>query len=90
MTTNWEEIRRLSSGERCDEWPEGVYAITIRRMSLLGVHEKRNKLYWDGQEIVTKQVVSLRWFELTLATLATIGTFGYFLLELGKTLCWWH
>jgi len=91
MSINWDEVRKNRlSDERHPRWPEGVRAISMEGLALLGLHEKDNKLYWDGEEIVTKRVVSLRWYELTLATLATIGTVGVFLLEAGKVLGWWE
>lgn len=38
------------------------------------MHVEGGKLYWDNKEVLTKQVVSLRWFELCLATIAALGT----------------
>ncbi len=85
MSTDWEHIRANSTADhRPNEWPPGVQGISMEGLALIGIHEKDNKLYWDGQEIVTKRVVSLRWFELLLAILAATGTFGVFVLELGK------
>lgn len=39
------------------------------------MHVEDGKLYWDNKEVLTKQVISLRWYELCLATVAAIGTF---------------
>ena len=87
MSTNWEEIRDIvSTGERPNDWPEGVYSISMDTVSLLGVHHKNNKLYWDGKELVTKSVVRLRCYELILATLAAVGTFGSFAVVLWQAL----
>lgn len=37
--------------------------------------EVRNgRLYWNGDEVVTKQKVSLRTYEAVLATIATLAT----------------
>ncbi|WP_375570170.1 hypothetical protein ABWH92_16320 [Ahrensia marina] len=55
----------------------------------MGVHEDTGQLFWDGKEIVTKQIVRLRGYEVFLATLAAIGTFGVFALESGKLVGWW-
>ncbi|MCX5579457.1 hypothetical protein [Kaistia terrae] len=38
------------------------------------MHVKDGKLFWDGKEVMTKQVVSLRWFELVLATTVAVST----------------
>lgn len=87
---DWAKIRktRLSS-ERPSEWPDGVYAISFDGLSLLGVHEKEDKLYWDGREIVTRRVVQLGKVELWLAFFATVATVGMFVLSLGKAVGWW-
>jgi hypothetical protein len=44
---DWEIVRkhRLSTG-RPPEWPEGVFAISMKGAALLGIHEKTGKLYW--------------------------------------------
>ncbi|MFI5409123.1 hypothetical protein [Kaistia sp. UC242_56] len=34
---------------------------------------KDGKLFWDGKEVATKQIVSLRWIELILATVVAIS-----------------
>lgn len=47
--------------------------MTIGQMSGFHVDDK-GKLLWNGEEVVTKQRVTLRWFELLLATLATVAT----------------
>lgn len=38
------------------------------------MHVDGGKLYWDNKEVVTKQVISLRPFELLLAFTAAVGT----------------
>ena len=87
--SEWEDVRKgRFSSIRPKEWPEGVYSISRGGLSLLGVHEKDHKLFWDGQEIVTKRVVRLRWYELILATMAAIGTFGVFGLEVARSAGW--
>lgn len=86
----WSKIRefRLSDG-RPDEWPDGVYAISTDGLDLLGIHEKTDKLYWDGKEIVTRSVVRLGSFELWLASIATLAGVGMLVLEVGKIIGWW-
>lgn len=89
MSINWDEIRRLgSTGERPSDWPEGVYAISLDTLSLIGVHDKDNKLYWDGNEIVTRSVVRLGTKELWLAAIASFSTLGMFVLALISTFGW--
>jgi hypothetical protein len=88
---DWAEIRknRLSK-ERPDEWPDGVYGISMSGAGLLGVHEKTNKLYWDGKEIVTRNIVRLGTVELWFAGIATASTFGIFVLGVGRVAGWWN
>jgi hypothetical protein len=81
--------RHGASQSRPAHWPDGVYLITVEGMGLMGVHEDTGQLFWDGKEIVTKQIVRLRGYEVFLATLAAIGTFGVFALESGKLVGWW-
>lgn len=77
------------SSYRDEAWPRGVYGISMEGLSLLGIRERDNKLYWDGEEVVTKSVVRLRWVELSFAILAAVGTFGVFALEVGQLAGWW-
>ncbi|MEL7300393.1 MAG: hypothetical protein AAFM92_08425 [Pseudomonadota bacterium] len=86
---DWAKIRKYRlSTERPDQWPEGVFGISSQRVSLLGVHETSNKLYWDGKEIVTRIVVRLGTKELWLAAIASFSTLGMFVLALGSTFGW--
>lgn len=36
-------------------WPDGVLPISLEGLSLLGIDQKANSLYWDGQALVTKR-----------------------------------
>jgi len=88
---DWNEIRRTgTSGVRPDEWPEDVYAISMEGLALLGIHSKKRKLFWDGNEIVTRSVVRLGKYELGLAAIASVSTFGMFVLSLGAAVGWWN
>ncbi len=89
--TDWDNIRKYKvSGDRHEDWPDDVYAISLEGLTLLGIHKNNNKLYWDGHEIVTKTVVRLRWLELWLVILAAFSTFGIFVLNLGSSFNWWN
>ena len=89
--TDWTAVRRAHlSKERPDEWPPGVYAISIDGLSLMGVHERHNTLYWDGKEIVTRKVVRLGKFEQWIAGVAAVSTLGIFILGLGEVAGWWR
>ena len=74
------------SQERYPGWPEGVRTISITGLDFLGVHEPTGSLYWDGQPIKIKRRLDLRWYEVLLAVLAAVGTFGTFLVELWRAL----
>ena len=55
---DWVQIRSARfSKERPNEWPEGVFAISLAGVNLLGVHQQSGKLYWDGKEIVTRRTI---------------------------------
>lgn len=64
------------------KFPEGVRAITIDQMDNLGVEEATGRLYWGAHELQIKKRISLRWYELSLATLAAFSAFGVFAVEL--------
>jgi len=87
---DWVLTRKLRfSEERPFEWPENVYSISMNGLSLLGVHEENNKLYWDGKEIVTRNLVRFGTFERWMAGFAAAGTFGTFLVNIGRAKGWW-
>lgn len=88
---DWDEIRKLRfSDMRPNDWPAGVSAIANDGLALLGVHESDNRLYWDGKEVVTKNIVRLGALESWLALLATASVIGGFVLQLGHSAGWWH
>jgi hypothetical protein len=86
----WEFTRRIAFSEiRPPDWPEGVRAISMRGMGLLGVHDKSGELYWDGKQVAIRPPVRLGTFERWAAALATMGTVGTFIVELGRSAKWW-
>jgi hypothetical protein len=88
--TDWERIRSNPwSPERPKDWPRDIRSISIDGLSLFGIHEKTKKLHWDGEEVVTKSVVRLGGVERLLAAAAAIGTFGVFVVELGRSIGLW-
>jgi hypothetical protein len=87
---DWNHIRSIKfTKDRPPGWPQGVYGITIEGLSLLGVHEQSNRLYWDGREIEFRRI-ELGLYERVLATLGAVGAFGLFAVEVGKAAGWWH
>jgi hypothetical protein len=87
---DWVHIRKYRlSKERPADWPEGIFAISLEGLALLGIDEKSGRLFWDGKEVVTRSAVRLGTFERWLASAAALGTFGTFLVDLGKAKGWW-
>jgi hypothetical protein len=60
--------------------------ISLENLDRLSIHRRTQRLYWDGLEIVTRSSVRLGSFERWMVGLTGIGTFGVFVLELGKLL----
>jgi hypothetical protein len=58
-------------------------------LSLLGVHEETNKLYWDGKEIVVRNMFRLGTFERWVAGFTAAGAFGTFFVNAGRAIGWW-
>jgi hypothetical protein len=88
---DWAQVRKTRfSSERPDEWPEGVFAVSLNGVTLLGIHEKTGKLFWDGKEVITRHRIRLGTFERWVAVIATAGTFGSFLVNFGRALEWWN
>jgi hypothetical protein len=88
--TDWSKIRKYRlSPIRPPEWPEGVFAISLEGLSLLGIHEKSGKLYWDGKEVVIRSAVRLGTFERWIAAIAALATLGSFLTNAGRAKGWW-
>ena len=48
--------------------------ISLDELDNLQIDEDTNELYWRNNKVVISNKVSLRWLELTLAILVTIGT----------------
>jgi hypothetical protein len=80
---DWDNIRkhRLSS-EKPENWPKGVRAISTEGLTLLGIHEKTDALYWDGKEILVRRALRLGTFERWIASIAALGTFGTFVVNI--------
>jgi hypothetical protein len=93
MAIDWERVRanRYSKEPppRGWNWPENIRPISLEGLNLLAVEPDTNKLYWNGKEVVLKDSISLDWPERMLGFFVAVGTFGYFVLELGKLLKWW-
>jgi hypothetical protein len=88
--TDWSLVRKYRlSPDRPPEWPEGVYGVSMKGVSLLGIHEKSGKLFWDGKEVVTRRSIRLGTFERWVAGFAATGTFGTFIVNLGRAIGWW-
>lgn len=87
---DWAEVRaNRFSKDRPNDWPEGVFGVSIKGVALLGVHDKSGRLYWDGKEVVTRSKIRLGTLELWLIGIAAAGTFGSFILDAGRILgCW--
>jgi len=88
---DFERIRSLHrvSGSRDENWPRGVYAISLDALSLLGVDPDKNTLFWDGREIVVRRVIRLGSTETWLASIGVGTGFAALMLELGKTFLGW-
>lgn len=85
MAVDWNHIRALRySAERPPvDWPANVQPISGTGLALLGIEPETNKLYWDGKEVVLRDRIRLAWPERAIGFFAAVGTFGYFLMELG-------
>ncbi len=87
---DWQHIRATKiSPERPQDWPKEVRAISLNGVTLFGIHEDTGNLYWDGNELEIKKRLKLTWYELLLAWMAAIGTFGVFIIEVGRTFFGW-
>jgi hypothetical protein len=87
--SDWDEIRRNKMSDVSpSEWPKGVRAISTKGLALLGIHERTDSLYWDGKEIVIRKI-RLGTFERWIGSIAAAGTFGTFLINIGRANGWW-
>jgi hypothetical protein len=98
MALNWNQRRalRYAPDRPPAEWPENVRPISEVGLGLFGIEPETNQLYWDGKEVILRDRIRFERFERVLASVgvfsafgAFIGTFGYFVLELGKLMKWW-
>ena len=78
-----------SDGIDTRHWPKDVRRLTFDEGDKLGVRDTDNALFWDGKEIQTRQVVSLKGQEVWFAFFVTAATVGMFVLELGRTFFGW-
>ena len=64
----WAKIRKhaRAPGPVPDHWPKGVWEISQKGLSLLGLDEK-HRLYWDGEEIVVSRKLELTPWQRRLA-----------------------
>jgi hypothetical protein len=67
-----------------------VKAISLEGVSLLGVHEVTNKLYWDGQEILVRNKFALATYERVVAGIGLGIAGGGLLVNAGRAFGWWH
>lgn len=88
---DWQQIRatKISPG-RPEEWPKELRAISRNGLTLFGIHDETGNLYWDGKALETKKRLKLTWYELLLAAMAAVGTFGVFVIDAGRSLKWWR
>ena len=72
---DWEHTRTIAyaSVEPPSDWPKGVRPISIEGTSLFGL-DGSNRLYWDGEAVVVKRMLDLRWWQTALLVVATIAT----------------
>ncbi|WP_250482093.1 hypothetical protein [Caballeronia sp. NCTM5] len=90
MSTDWQALRKnMYSSDHPPEWPEGVRAISIDGTMFIGVHAETGEMYWDGRKVVTQKPITLGLVERFLVGLAAVGTFGVFVIELGRSLALW-
>jgi hypothetical protein len=90
-TIDWKNIRATKmSAESPPDWDKDIKGISLNGLTLFGVSQKTGNLYWDGKEIVVKKEVTLRTYELVLATCVTLATVGVFVVEAGRSLGLWQ
>jgi hypothetical protein len=75
VNVDWDKIQRhkWAQAKPPSHWPPGVRPISLEGTGLFGIHEATGHLYWDGAEIEIRQTISLRWYELALATVAALA-----------------
>lgn len=89
--TDWNEIRKYKLSDiRPDDWPDGVRAISMKGLGLFGIHQHSGRLFFDGKEVLTRNKVRLGTFERWIASFAALGTFGNFIVGVGRAAGWWY
>jgi hypothetical protein len=89
---DWDHKRniRFTKDRPPQDWPKGVRGISLEGVGLLGVHEETGKLYWDGKEVRTQNMILLGGYERVMAFLTATGAFGTFVVNLGhNAFRWW-
>jgi hypothetical protein len=87
---DWSHTRANKfSKDRPEEWPPDVQGISLTGLNLLGINQRTGKLYWDGAEIVTKNLFQFQTYERVIATFALLVAAGGLLLNVGKSAGWW-
>lgn len=66
-----------------------VRPITIGAMDDIGVDEETGELYWRGKKVVVQQPLTLGTVERIVASFAAAAAVGIFIIELGRSMCWW-
>lgn len=65
--------------------PDGVRPISFDDTGKLGVHEESKRLYWGADELSIKKKVSLRGYELLLASITALSALLLVMLEIYRT-----
>lgn len=57
---NWAQMREKRFANdvvppRPDDWPATVNAVSIDGMSLFGIDQKTDELFWDGKRLITEK-----------------------------------
>ncbi|ESZ31006.1 hypothetical protein [Mesorhizobium sp. L2C067A000] len=81
---NWERMRELRFAKnieppRPEGWPATVDALSIDGMSLFGIDQNTDELFWDGKRLVTEKRFSdyerrLAWGGLIIAGIGVAAT----------------
>jgi hypothetical protein len=69
--------------------PPGVRPISWDNMADLAVDERSGELYWKGKKVVVERPVTLGTVERVVAGLAALAAVGIFVIEFGRSMCWW-
>ena len=72
---------------RPDHWPKNVQPISFDNLGKLGVNPQNNRIYWDGQELVTAN--RLDKFERFLAVVVASSSFAVAVVMVGQAMGRW-